>query len=202
MNSISRQDVEESMRRLQRIPDKDEWKTTTTRIFKLNIAQYLSNENKKKMIEFGGAQGHTAYFVSPIVDQITSIEFDENNCEKIKELKCANVTPVCVDLYSSDFQDTMKDHKFDIAIIDAIHKYDNVKIDIENARSLGVKEIIFDDYGAFPDVKKAVDEFIEEMKLSGHKVKKLFIGMPPGSHYPNTTFQTLSDWEGLIVAID
>jgi len=202
MTHVSSSSIQESMRRLQTIPDKDEWKTTTSRVFKLNVAQYLSNKPKKKFIEFGGAQGHTAFFISPMAESVLSVDYDVSNCKKIDDLRCSNVRSMCCDLYGEDFLTKVSNESFDIAVIDAVHCYDNVKIDIKNAKSFGIREYIFDDYGGFVEVKKAVDEFIEEMKSNGHKVCINFIGMPPGSHYPNTTFQTLSDWEGLIVAID
>lgn len=202
MTEITTSNLLESVRRLQSVPDKDSWKTTTTRIFKLNVAQFLSKKKKQKVIELGAAQGHTTYFISPIVDHVVAVDFDQKNCGLIQELNCSNVEVLKEDLYGKDFSLFMTKQKFDVAIIDAVHAYENVKIDIANAKLAGVKDFIFDDYGAFPEVKRAVDEFIENEIKSSNRVNTLVIGMPPGSYYPNTSFQTLEDWEGIIVSVD
>lgn len=202
MIEITDINLKETIARLQAVPDKDTWKTTTTRIFKLNIAQFLCRKPKKKIVELGAAQGHTSYFISPLASKVLAIDYDQKNCDLIKDLKCDNVDVLQEDLYSSEFTAYMKNQQFDVAIIDAVHVYDNVKKDISNAKLAGVKDFIFDDYGAFPDVKRAVDEFINDEIKNNRKVTSFVIGMPPGSNYPNTSFQILKDWEGIIVSID
>ena len=57
--------------------------------------------------------------------------------------------------------------------------------------------IVFDDYGLFPDVKKGIDEFIEEGKLK--VVKK--IGMSAGFEFTKTLNKVLKDCEGLICQV-
>ncbi len=202
MSLVTEQDIQESMKRLKTIPDKSTWKTTTSHVFKLNIAQYLSNKDKKKVIEFGAAQGHTTFFISPLVDDIVSIDFNYDNCRSIDDLKCTNVRSMCVDLYDKNFLSLFSGTKFDLVIIDAIHTYENVKIDIQNAKELGIKEYIFDDYGSFPEVKRAIDEFIETLKNEGKAFQVQRIGMPPGSYFSNTIFKILADWEGVIITLN
>ncbi len=201
MSQINTDDINESFRRIQTVPDKSEWKTTTSRVFKLNVIQHLCLEPKRRVIEFGSAQGHTTYFISPITSEILAVDYDADNCKKVKELDCKNVSILQADLYADRFKEFIRQQKFDVAIIDAVHVYDNVKSDIESAISAGVREFIFDDYGAFDDVKRAVDEFISDTRANGYVVHVSYIGMPPGTFYPNTTFQTLSDWEGVTVKI-
>lgn len=201
MFEISTQDTNESIKRIYEVPDKDTWKTTTSRIFKLNVVQFLSKKTKKKIVEFGAAQGHTTYFISPIASSVLSIDFEDKNCDLIKQRKCDNVEVKQIDLYDKSFTEFIERQNFDIAIIDAVHTYENVKKDIENAKLAGVKDFIFDDYGSFAGVKQAIDEFIEKMKEKD-RVNVQVIGMPPGTSYPNTMFQTLADWEGIIVSID
>ena len=53
---------------------------------------------------------------------------------------------------------------------------------------------MFDDYGLFPDLKQAIDEFINIGKL---KILKR-IGNYPGTIYPKTKNKILKDREGLI----
>lgn len=198
---ISNEDIVSSVKMLQQIPDKAEWKTTTTHIFKLNVIQHLANGAKKKIVEFGAAQGHTTCFISPLADCVFSIDIEEKNCDKIKNMNIGNVCIVHGDLYSTEFEEFIRKYHFDVAIIDAMHEYDYIKKDIANAVATGANCFIFDDYGAFNDVKKAVNEFIDDMRRSGKKVETQYIGAPPGSLFPNTLFQELIDWEGIIVNI-
>ena len=51
-----------------------------------------------------------------------------------------------------------------------------------------------DDYGLYPDLKRAIDEFIESGRLTS--VKK--IGQLPGTVYPKTENKILKDYEGII----
>ena len=53
---------------------------------------------------------------------------------------------------------------------------------------------IFDDYGLFPEVKKAIDEYIEAKIFKG--LTK--IGHPKGTFYPTTQNKILKDYEGII----
>jgi hypothetical protein len=83
-------------------------------------------------------------------------------------------------------------------MIDAVHTYECVKIDTFNCinskkeSSIENKKLyfIYDDYGAFPPVKQAVDELISSNVLS--VVKK--IGYMPGENFVNKLF----DYEGII----
>ena len=52
--------------------------------------------------------------------------------------------------------------------------------------------IIFDDYGMFEDVKRAIDEYVESKKLKFVK----YIGEPAGSDC--RPGKILKDWEGII----
>ena len=53
------------------------------------------------------------------------------------------------------------------------------------------------DYGLFPEVKRAVDEYIE----SGVLELKTYLGMPSGTFYAKTQNKILQDWEGLICQV-
>ena len=84
----------------------------------------------------------------------------------------------------------------DMVFIDCVHDYIHVKSDIENSLKCSDKEAIFvfDDYGLFPEVKKAIDEYIEA------KIFKVLIkiGHPKGTFYPTTQNKILKDYEGII----
>jgi hypothetical protein len=196
-NQIDNNTVFQCMQTLERIPDKSEWKTTTSKVFKVNLAQFFNKKEKQDWIELGAAQGHTTLFISGLANKVLSIDYDEKNCEDIDKLALPNVETSTADLYSRQFQDFMQNSKFDVAVIDAIHDEEHVKIDISNCINAGIKTFIFDDYGMFPGVKNAIDGFINS--LDDPKIN--YIGMSPGTRYPNTQNKVLQDWEGIIVEI-
>ena len=86
----------------------------------------------------------------------------------------------------------------DAVFIDCVHDYNHVKSDIENSLKFGKGTIIaFDDYGLFPELKKAIDEYIEDgiLKL------ETYLGMPVGTDFPKTLNKKLKDWEGLVCQV-
>ena len=90
-----------------------------------------------------------------------------------------------------------------VVFIDAIHKYDAVLRDIENAIKLNAEYLVFDDYGVpwyQMDVKAAVDNKITDGTLE--VVKQ--IGREPGTEVAfnvQTGIVLSNDWEGLICKI-
>ena len=200
-NKVELKDITTCIEKLNRIPDKHQWKTTTSKLFKVNLLQLLSNRNKMKWIELGSAQGHTTLILSSIADTVVSVDFDDENCKKIEELGMNNVTTKSFDLYSTDFEDYMKESKFNAAFIDAIHDEEHVSIDIKNCRNAGVELFVFDDYGGFQGVRSAVDNFIASLKNDNVKHRVTYVGMYPGGVYENTHYKILQNWEGIIVEL-
>ena len=85
-----------------------------------------------------------------------------------------------------------------MVFIDCVHDYKHVKSDIDNSiKKFNKPLIVFDDYGLFPEIKKAVDEYIEKDVL---KVEK-YLGQPTGTRYEKTMNKILKDWEGLICSV-
>ena len=84
----------------------------------------------------------------------------------------------------------------DVVMIDAIHEYNQVKLDTENALKLNPKYIIFDDYGVglFPGVKQYVDEFIME-----NNFEIVPVGLEKGKMFKSG--ERLVDSEGLMVKL-
>tara|TARA_R100000005_G_C4799582_1_gene91953 strand:- start:87 stop:500 length:414 start_codon:yes stop_codon:yes gene_type:complete len=106
-----------------------------------------------------------------------------------------NVEYVVMDVYKQvwDFEN------IDAVFIDCYHDYPHVKSDTENSLKL-LKSggyIIYDDYGLFPEIKKAVDEYIDDGKLK--IVEK--IGHYKNAYYPTTQNKVLKDREGVICQV-
>jgi len=190
-----------AIEKLNTIPDKHQWKTTTSKLLKVNLLQMMFNKHKMNWIELGGAQGHTTLILSSIAESVVSVDFDNENCKKINDLEMSNVSTETFDLYSSDFEDYMKIHNFDAAFIDAVHDEDHVSIDINNCRNAGVSLFVFDDYGGFPGVKLAIDNFIANLEKNKIMHRVTYIGMYPGGIYNNTHYRVLQDWEGIVVEL-
>ncbi len=105
-----------------------------------------------------------------------------------------NITFRAMDVYNEawDFEN------MGVVVIDCIHDYQHVRMDIQNSIDKFNKPyIVFDDYGLFPDVKKGIDEFIQEGKLK--VIKK--IGMSAGFEFSRTLNKVLKDCEGLICQV-
>lgn len=186
---------------LKELPDKWDSKTTTSKKWKTDLYQFCVDNNVKSVLEIGTSLGHTTYFVAYFVDKVTTMEVDYSRVKKAMELcqKHDNIDFVCQSAYDYEWPDVYHD----MTIIDCIHEYKYVKMDIENAIKLGTKYIAFDDYGLFPEIKQAIDEYVEEGKLEILSR----IGYEKGTHFhmsksTNTTpDKILIDSEGVICAV-
>jgi hypothetical protein len=185
---------------LNELPDKWEVKTTTSKLWKEGLYNFIKYQNIKSVLEIGTSLGHTTYFVAHFVDKVTTLEFDSSRVSKAKKLseKHNNINFV----NASSYDDWNFDYH-DLVIIDCIHEYKYIKSDIENAINLGTKYIAFDDYGLFPELKLAIDEAIDSGRIE--MIQK--IGYPKGTHFhmsksTNTTSdKILADSEGLICRV-
>ena len=93
------------------------------------------------------------------------------------------------------YNDKWNFENVDIVFIDCVHDYEHVKSDIDNSINNFEKPLfVFDDYGLFPEVKKAIDEYISK----GIFEVKTFLGNPTGTEFPKTLNVTLKDWEGIV----
>ena len=102
-----------------------------------------------------------------------------------------NIEYVVMDVYNQPWNFD----RMDIVFIDCVHDYAHIKSDIDNSLKFGKGTIIaFDDYGLFPELKQAIDEYVERGQL---KVLKK-IGQLKDTYFPTTQFKVLKDYEGII----
>ena len=180
---------------LQGIPDKLESKTTTSRKWKADVIDFFNSPEYKsvKCLEVGSSLGHSTRILSTLFNEVTALDNLAERHEASKKMNSDrnNINYRVMDVYNQKWDfDNM-----DVVYIDCIHTYEHIKQDIDNALKFFNKPIlVFDDYGLFPELMKAIDEYIEQGTL---KVIKR-VGQYPGMIYPKTMNKILKGREGLI----
>lgn len=181
------------------VPDKWESKTTTTIRFKAELYDFFNNEKYKNMsaLEIGSSTGYTTRILSKLFTNVTAVDILAERHEfSMKEVNAenTNIRYVVGDVYNQPWE--FGHH--DVVLIDCIHDYEHVRMDILNAMKYCNKPIIvFDDYGLFPDIKQAIDEFITEGKLEVLQ----YIGHQAGTVIPKTANKVLKHYEGIICQV-
>jgi len=173
------------------IPDKFEHRTTTSHKFKRDFFDYFNKiEFKDKIcVEIGSNIGYSTRVLSYLFKEVIGF-----NLDSVEAAQKFNSDRLNVRYYAQDVYNTVLPVDYaDVFFIDAQHTYDAVIEDTLRSlkfKSDGKKYFIFDDYGAFPDIKKAVDDLISCDKIE--IVKKI-------GHETDTTFvKPLYDYEGVI----
>ena len=137
---------------INNLPDKTEYKNTTSHRFKKDIVDFFQSKNINNALEIGANHGHTTNILSYIADNVYAIDYLLENINFIKEVNKDrnNINIIHGDAYNDL---TYKDIncKFDLVFIDCVHIYDNVIADINRAlqffdENKGIY-LVFDDYG-------------------------------------------------------
>ena len=178
---------------LHKIPDKYESKTTTSLKWKADLIDFFSDKKykTKNILEVGSSLGASTHILSYLFNHVTALDNLAERHTKSKELNKDrnNITYKVMDVY----REKWNFKNIDIVFIDCVHDYNHVKKDINNAISnFNSPILVFDDYGLFPEIKKAIDEYIREGKLK--LIKR--IGHYPGNIFPKTQYKVLKDREG------
>lgn len=176
---------------LENIPDKFQHKTTTSHKFKKDLFEFFNKPEFKNMVclEIGSNIGYTTRVLSYLFKEV--IGFNLDNVELASKFNSdrPNVRYYAQDVYNS----ILPIDYGDVFLIDAVHTYDAVIND--TLRSLKFKSeekkyFIYDDYGSFPEIKRAINDLIEYNKIK--IVKKI-------GHSPEEKFtRELTEYEGLI----
>lgn len=186
---------------LDTIPDKFDSKTTTSKRFKTDLYNFIVKNGVRSILEIGSSVGHTAYFLGHFVDTFSCVELDRSRVDRVNKL-CENLDSVVC--YRKDVYRDAWDFKYhDMIIIDCVHYYKHVKSDIENALKLKPIYLVFDDYGLIPEVKRAVDEYVDRSILQ----VELKVGHPMSTEFYMckseniTKDKRLADSEGIICKV-
>jgi hypothetical protein len=177
------------------IPDKLESKTTTSRKWKADLIDFFNNSKytSVKALEVGSSLGHSTRILSTLFSETTALDNLAERHHKSREMNKdrTNINYRVMDVYTEDWDF----NNMDVVYIDCVHTYEHIKYDIDNALRLFNKPIlVFDDYGLFPDLLQAINEYIDQGKLEVLK----YIGQYPGMIYPKTKNKILKNREGLI----
>ena len=187
------------------IPDKQfRWKSTTSKLFKKHLYNFLNDKSIDNCLEIGTNQGLTSLILSYISNKVYTVEISNHNIEEAKK-HCAmrnNIEFIIGNAYHDTTYIGCPQY-FDAVVIDCLHDYDHVIQDINRALSYTDPDkgiyIIFDDYShpEFYGVRSAIDDAIQ----SGLKIES-YIGEQAG-HVVNTSDThsfTLIGSEGVILS--
>ena len=180
---------------LKSLPDKTESKTTTSLKFKADFIEFFDEDKYKNMsiLEVGSSLGHSTGMLSYLFGKVVALDNLYERHEQSKKLNSNsdNIEYVVMDVYNQPWNFD----RMDIVFIDCVHDYAHIKSDIDNSLKFGKGTIIvFDDYGLFPELKQAIDEYVERGQL---KILKK-IGQLKDTYFPTTQFKVLKDYEGII----
>ena len=184
---------------LKNLSDKWDSKTTTTLRYKSELIDFFNKPEykNKTVLEIGSSNGHSTRVLSYLFKSVTAVDilkerhtYSYENYNKDN----TNIKYVVANVYNGPWD--FGHH--DIVFIDCVHDYQHVKSDIENAINICDKPIIiFDDYGLFPDIKRAIDEYIE----SGKFEILTYLGHQKGTIIPKTQNKILKHFEGIVCQV-
>jgi hypothetical protein len=176
--------------------DNDVW--TCSEKMRYDIYDFFKNKSHFRIAELGSHKGYTTRILSNIFSYVYSVDNSATciNFNKNFNKLQRNVEYVNLDIYNNSWE-ALPDN-IEVTFIDALHTYEACKSDIINSlkRFTNLQYIVFDDYGVWKGVKKAVDEFMN----NGRLVFERFIGInnvpgPKGLIYKNVN-------EGIICRVN
>jgi hypothetical protein len=176
---------------LTNIPDKFEHRTTTSHKFKRDFFEYFNKPEFKDKIclEIGSNIGYSTRVLSYLFKEVIGFNLDNIDAAAKFNIDRPNVRFYAQDVYNTELPVDYGD----IFFIDAQHTYEAVIDDTLRSlkfKSSSKKYFIYDDVGAFPEIKKAITDLIQHDKIEIIK----YIGHEPESNF----IRPLFDYEGII----
>lgn len=184
---------------LEMMEDKTENPSTTSKKFKKDLWKFCHEFDLigKNAVEFGTHKGQTTAILSELSNEVYTFNLPGNFDEaKRYNSERTNINYIGLDLYDSDSDPAIiPKPSIHLVFSDAVHSFDGVTRDYHNANNWFELNpncyFVFDDYGAWPEVARAVDYMIEFRILEFVR----FIGHESGFQFSN---KTLTHYEGII----
>jgi len=186
---------------LNNLPDKTEYKNTTSRKFKSDLISFFKDKNLLVCLEIGTNHGHTTHVLSHLFEHVYTIDLHQSNIDIARKVNSdrSNINYITGDAYiASNYKNVPI---IDVAFIDCMHTFEGVFTDIQTALSKCGENgiyLIFDDYahptstGVYEAIEHAIDEGLK---------REIYIGQEQGftfSQEVNPT--TLIREEGIILS--
>ena len=117
---------------LENIPDKREWKTTTSHKFKRDLYKIFNDLGLQdsKVVELGTHHGHTTRILSFLFDEVVTYDIIDDGFSKKLNGDRDNISHRYQDIYESPWWEDCVGAS--VVFIDAVHKYEEAKKDIKN----------------------------------------------------------------------
>ena len=171
------------------LPDKFDYKNTTSRKFKLDLVDFFKGKNLSTCLEIGTNHGHTTLILSYLFDHVYTVELQDSNIEEAKLVTQgrSNITYIKGDAYNRETFNQIP--SVDTAFIDCMHTHPHVLFDIQTSLNLSSTNglyIIFDDYahpistGVYTAIEQAVQEGLTREQYIGEDAGYIFrLDSPP-----------------------
>lgn len=152
---------------LDGLPDKTEYKNTTSLKFKQDLIEFFRDKKLDTCLEIGTNHGHTTFVLSHLFNHVYTIDLHQSNIDKAKAVNTErnNITYITGDAY--DINNYASVPNVDVSFIDCVHTFPAVIKDLETSISKCGPDgmyFIFDDY-AHPTstgVYKAIEHAVTE----------------------------------------
>ena len=111
---------------INNLPDKTEYKNTTSHKFKKDLIDFCKDKNLDNVLEIGANHGHTTNVLSHLANKVYALDYLLENVNFIKEVNKDrdNIVIIQGDAYS-DLTYKNINCKFDLVFIDCVHTYKN-----------------------------------------------------------------------------
>jgi SAM-dependent methyltransferase len=186
---------------LKNLPDKTEYKNTTSHKFKADLLEFFKDKELGICLEIGTNHGHTTHVLSHLFNHVYTIDLHESNINIAKSINRdrKNITYITGDAYDAENYKNVP--LLDVAFIDCVHHYSFVMQDIQRvvdkSNNLGVY-LIFDDYG-HPNLTEVYDA-VQDAVQQGLQLET-YIGEKAGFTFKQLTDPTtLLREEGVILS--
>lgn len=155
---------------LNNLPDKTQYKNTTSIKFKSDLIDFFKDKKLDVCLEIGTNHGHTTNVLSHLFNIVYTIDLQQENIDAAKEVNKdrTNIIYITGDAYNiNNYKDIPP---INVGFVDCVHKFNEVLKDIQTCLDKSSPKgiyLIFDDYGhpeevgVYQAIQKAMKEGLE-----------------------------------------